>query len=351
MKDEASAKSGITAESPAPPLSTPLGLTFSLKINFILGLGLAILAGVGLLSYRSINTLVETGRLEGAVIANLGRIEMVLGALKQAEATQRRFLITNRLSDRDAYRKASARVGAEIDALRDQLLEPDQKRRLKKLESIAAERLQRLDRGVEVMTSRGPKASAELVMSASADELNHNIEMLAEQFRQDELRSLRTRRADTAFSAETASFLILWGSIFAVTLIVWAMLVIRRHQLARRAAIQALRASEAQLRLITDAVPALIGYVDRDGRLQFHNRAFERWFGRETEAFRNRALRDLLGEENYPAIAPRVAEVLQGHAASFDFPLLRTGKPTLDLSAQFVPKRNDFGAVEGYYLW
>lgn len=41
---------------------------------------------------------------------------------------------------------------------------------------------------------------------------------------------------------------------------------------------------EQQLRVITDATPALISYVDRDQRYRFVNREYERWFGQPREA-------------------------------------------------------------------
>ena len=42
---------------------------------------------------------------------------------------------------------------------------------------------------------------------------------------------------------------------------------------------EALRTSEAQLREITDTIPAWITYADADQNLRFHNRAYEEVFG------------------------------------------------------------------------
>jgi PAS domain S-box-containing protein len=42
---------------------------------------------------------------------------------------------------------------------------------------------------------------------------------------------------------------------------------------------KALRASESQLRQVTDTVPALIAYLDTEQRFRFHNRAYEESFG------------------------------------------------------------------------
>ena len=58
-------------------------------------------------------------------------------------------------------------------------------------------------------------------------------------------------------------------SLLQPLLLYW---LIRRQNMA-------LRGGEEQLRLITDALPALISYVDADKRYQFSNKAYEDWFG------------------------------------------------------------------------
>jgi PAS domain-containing protein len=45
----------------------------------------------------------------------------------------------------------------------------------------------------------------------------------------------------------------------------------------------ALRDSEQQLRLITDALPVLVSYVDTGERLRFCNKTYEDWFGRSRD--------------------------------------------------------------------
>ena len=91
-----------------------LTLSFGVKINFILGLGLAILVGVGVLSWRSIQELVDTGRDESSTLSALAQIEVVSGAVRGVVAAQRSYLITHRDSDRRSYRYARDRVLAEI---------------------------------------------------------------------------------------------------------------------------------------------------------------------------------------------------------------------------------------------
>jgi PAS domain S-box-containing protein len=322
-------------------------LSFDVKINFLLGLGLAILVAVWTLAHRSIDTLVETGRNEAGIYAALEQLEALLGNARDTAAVQRSYLLTDSRSDRLAYAAARERIGKEIDGLRERTRDEEQSQRLRDLQSALAARLPRPD-----ALSMAPLRQAALAQASkpsAAAALDQQIENIAEAFRRRQLQALRSQHFETGFSADTSSFLITWGTAFACALLAWAMINIHRHQVARRAAENAVRASEAQLRLITDSVPALIGYVDRDGRLLFHNHAFERWFGRPPGEVFEGTLRGLFGEDSYRAMAPHVAAVLEGKAADFNFSFRTPENEVKDLSAQLVPRREDSGAVPGYY--
>ena len=324
--------------------------SFRIQINFLICLGLAILVAVGILAQRSIDELVETGRFEGAALSDLGMMEATVGLLRRAESAQRKYLITGVEPDLAAYGDARRRAGGAASDLRSLGGDVDQIRRLARLVLGINERLDLLDAAVGVRRERGLQAAMSLVQGARAVQLERRIESLTEEFRHFAVRSLRIRRDDTAFSAETTAFMIFWGTACAVVLLVWAMLVINRNQAARAAALRALRASEAQLRLITDTVPAFIGYVDRAGRLQFHNRTIELWLGRDASRIHGFSLRNLLDTETYDSIESYVARVLEGESVQFDFVLpKRDGRPR-DISAQLVPGRNESEAVNGFYV-
>ena len=81
---------------------------------------------------------------------------------------------------------------------------------------------------------------------------------------------------------------------------------------------QALRDSEAQLRQLTDTVPALIAYVDKDQRLQFHNKAYEEAFGLTHEQMHQKTLLEVMGEEFYAGVKDHVAEALAGYSVRYE---------------------------------
>lgn len=81
---------------------------------------------------------------------------------------------------------------------------------------------------------------------------------------------------------------------------------------------EALRDSEAQLRQLTDAVPALIAYIDQEQRFQFHNRAYEEAFGLKREQIQNKTMREVLGSRLYAQVQGHVEEALAGYSVRYE---------------------------------
>lgn len=107
--------------------------------------------------------------------------------------------------------------------------------------------------------------------------------------------------------------------------------------------------SEAQLRLITDALPVLIASVDREHRHRFNNRRYEDWFGRSPESLLGRHPREVWGKEAYERIAPHVEAVLAGQPVSFESQLSPDDGRPRHISAHYIPDVDGAGAVRGYF--
>jgi PAS domain S-box-containing protein len=81
---------------------------------------------------------------------------------------------------------------------------------------------------------------------------------------------------------------------------------------------QASEASAQQLRLLTDALPVLISYVDRERRYQFTNEAYRAWFNQDPAALVGRPVREVVGEQAYAATQGYMTRVLAGERLAFD---------------------------------
>ncbi|MGH2415188.1 MAG: GAF domain-containing protein, partial [Microcystaceae cyanobacterium] len=86
----------------------------------------------------------------------------------------------------------------------------------------------------------------------------------------------------------------------------------------RMQAEDALRRSEEQLRLITNALPVLIAYVDNQQRYRFNNKAYEDWLGQSPLEIHGCHLQEVWGEDCYQRMQAHVEAVLSGQVAIYE---------------------------------
>ncbi|MCP9493949.1 MAG: PAS domain S-box protein [Pyrinomonadaceae bacterium MAG19_C2-C3] len=93
---------------------------------------------------------------------------------------------------------------------------------------------------------------------------------------------------------------------------------VARDETLQREAEERLRDNQKQLRLITDAVPVLIAYIDRNECYRFVNRAYEDWFAQPTANIVGTHIRDTLGEEGYAIARPNLLRALGGEQVTYE---------------------------------
>jgi len=118
----------------------------------------------------------------------------------------------------------------------------------------------------------------------------------------------------------------------------------------RKEAELALAESERTLRRITDAMPALMSYVDTEQRYRFSNAAYQRWFQLDAEAVRTRSVAEIVGADAYAVIAPRLRRALAGEPQEYDAWLDYRHAGRRYVHAQYIPDRRDDGTVAGVYI-
>jgi two-component system, sensor histidine kinase len=79
-----------------------------------------------------------------------------------------------------------------------------------------------------------------------------------------------------------------------------------------------LTSRERELRLITDSVPVLISFLDRDQRFRFANEQHQRWFGRTPEELNSKTLAQVLGAQAYAEICGFVQRAIAGETVSLE---------------------------------
>ena len=108
---------------------------------------------------------------------------------------------------------------------------------------------------------------------------------------------------------------------------------------------------EAELRLIADAVPALISYIDGEQRYRFVNQAYADWFGRSREAVQGRTVREVVGAEAYEVVADHLGKALAGERAVFQTVLPSRDGAARFVDAQYIPHLGPDGRTLGIYTF
>jgi PAS domain S-box-containing protein len=107
---------------------------------------------------------------------------------------------------------------------------------------------------------------------------------------------------------------------------------------------------DAELRLVTDALPMLVASLDRDYRYRFNNRHYETWFGRHGADLVGLHVRDVLGPEAFAERRPILDRALAGETIAADGALPdRHGHPRA-CAIQYIPRRDAAGTVDGIFI-
>jgi diguanylate cyclase (GGDEF)-like protein/PAS domain S-box-containing protein len=112
---------------------------------------------------------------------------------------------------------------------------------------------------------------------------------------------------------------------------------------------EALRASEAELRLIMDNVPARVAYIDRDYRFRFLNRHNEEWLSESRKELTGRRISEVVGDARGKQLQPLLTRVLAGETVSTEQMLIQPNGEQRWESIHFAPNRDAEGNVIGIY--
>lgn len=115
-----------------------------------------------------------------------------------------------------------------------------------------------------------------------------------------------------------------------------------------QAAVADLRASETQLRVVTDNAPVFLMQVDRAHRFRFVNRPFAAQFGREPADLIGCAVAEVVGAKAAALLRPHMECALRGEQAGFESEFELPDATTLWIHAVFTPEPAADGSVSGF---
>ncbi len=111
----------------------------------------------------------------------------------------------------------------------------------------------------------------------------------------------------------------------------------------------ALRESEARLRTIANALPAMVAFLDEHQVYRFSNQAYEREFGRSDSSLQGKTVREAVGETRYAALGPYIARALAGEALTFEEDDIHNGAERT-IEVNYIPQRSESGVIIGCHV-
>ncbi len=116
----------------------------------------------------------------------------------------------------------------------------------------------------------------------------------------------------------------------------------------RRKAEDALQDRDEKLRLIADALPACISYIDTEGCFRFNNKTYEEWYGMPVDEITGRHVQDIMGAEQYESTRESIEAALRGEQVMYEIDAEFSEGKKRNLSIIHVPHFGPSGDIKGF---
>ena len=223
--------------------------TFGRKIALGFAVSLAMLFLVGVVGYRSTDTLIENDHKVTHTHLVLEGLAHVLSLIKDTETGQRGFVATGDEAYLEPYSAARPAIQKTLDEIRRVTADNQaQQRRLDEMSPLVAAKLAELQRTIELRRTQGLEAALKIVLTGEGKRTMDEIRRVLAAMELEE-RDLLKQRADaaeaSAAAAKTAILAVAAAAVLCVFLVGWFITRSLNHELAT--AISNLRSCSAEL--------------------------------------------------------------------------------------------------------
>ncbi len=108
-----------------------------------------------------------------------------------------------------------------------------------------------------------------------------------------------------------------------------------------------LQQNQLYLQLLSNAVPAIIFYLDSEQRYQSYNERFNEWFDVKGKEAIGKTVREFVGEEAYQKILPHLSVAYSGHPEQFEMFAPSPMNEVKWLNIIYTPRIDEEGKVSG----
>ncbi len=320
----------------------------SVPQNLAAAAGVVMLAAVVAASYFSLRGVNESLRVERLALRVIADVEGLQAGLHELDAVQRDYLAGADPTQLARFESLREKIHLHLVELEKRVENPEQRVALPAIQSAVRERLIVAE---ETMHERrkGAAAVAQLAFPPGRLALSDSARGLTDDFALRNRRIVSDRGDDAVDEVGFVGRAILAGIVLAGLLLGWSLWTAQGYEQARGRAEAALQARSRELRLLVDAMPAMITYVGTDERFLFHNRSYAQWLGIPSSRIDGHPLREVVGEKAYAVIAPHFARALAGEEVRYERQETLADGRLRDLAVVYVPHRGPGGEVVGCY--
>ncbi|MBD1868529.1 response regulator [Cyanobacteria bacterium FACHB-471] len=190
-------------------------LRIGTKIGISFATGVAIFAALGWFSYRGALQVRTASRMESHTYQVLNELEGLISTIKDAETGQRGYIITGQESYLEPYTAAISTLDGRIEQIRDLTQDnPVQQQQLDRLVPLVANRLEVMQRVIDIRRTQGFDTALEVVQVDQGRQVMNEIRDLIEEMEATETELLDQRTAQ----ADLATRQMLYGVAFGIPL-------------------------------------------------------------------------------------------------------------------------------------
>jgi methyl-accepting chemotaxis protein len=191
--------------------------TFGKKVAAGFAIAFALLALIGVVAYRSIDSLTRTSYLVAHTHQVLEDISTLLGDMRDAETGQRGFVLTGDTAFLEPYQTALSSLPARVTDLRHLTADnPNQQRRIDEAEPIIAAKLAELKRTIDSRRTAGFDSAARIVAAGEGKSAMDDLRRVLSQMDSEERGLLKQRAADVEGAVRGGTVTIIGGTLIAL---------------------------------------------------------------------------------------------------------------------------------------
>ena len=225
--------------------------TFGKKIAAGFALSFVLMATIGIVAYRSINTLSNTSQMVAHTHLVLERIADVLNVLQDAEIGGRGYIITGDESFLQPYQRTETKIVVVVKDLSALIANnPAQQKRIAQAEPIIVAKMSLTKRQIEMRKAREIEAVTKLVQTGEGQMLMDDLRRIFGEMEQEERNLLKQRAAEVEAAVNTSTLSITLGTLVCLLMVSAAGIIITRSLSSQiGAAVQHMQSSSSELQV------------------------------------------------------------------------------------------------------